>query len=269
MQPLSTIFTLHHMAASGGTIIARAMAALPGTVVLSEIHPQLGAARPMTFDPLWQFEVGYELSTKSDVSRLQKLFVDRIKYVHDICMRERRRLIIRDHFHQDIVFDKGKASRLSEALSEHFKCVPVFSVRDPLDVWISLRERKWTGGLVLQEFLDLNVELLDRYKDDTVIFYDKFVQSPQAALEPFIGEAGIPMTSFSADKLNQMTHATGDSGRSGGEIAPRKTRWFLIGDEDLRTFSTSPVYQDIVARLDLTPFAERKLPERVRAVVAA
>ena len=173
------LFTIHHTAGSGGSIISKAISAATNSILLSEINPfgsiGKGFAKPF-FDPtsvlfhltLNSQEISNELKLQYFHSQLD------ISINHSISIS--KNLIIRDHTHstynfldKEIYFNEKHVNSLfMEAIKNYYdirnlqktypRKNPILSVRHPLDNFISARKQtNW-----LQTYCGLNISI-DNY----------------------------------------------------------------------------------------------------------
>src|SRR4051794_14197250 len=97
-----TLRTLHHQACTGGSMISRCIAALPGVALLSEVSP-VAEPRPreVRFDPLnvvGAFLNGYP-QARPDHAPLVEVLGEQLHITADLAQRASLRLVVRDHSH--------------------------------------------------------------------------------------------------------------------------------------------------------------------------
>ena len=217
------IRTIHHLAATGGTVICKCVAAQPNVCLLSEINPR-GHAR-IAFaptDPVSQFlarypEVSDELRT--DYFRVQ------IELLQKTCSVHKRHLVLRDHSHTDYM---GKQVRRPAALLSHlngYEVVSVVTIRDPVDSYLSSVRKHWLGAI--GNDFDVYCQRIERFVGDLngnpVFRYEDFCNRPADTVKQLCAELNI---SFDAEFITQFhrIRLTGDSGRTGKVIEPRARR---------------------------------------------
>ena len=236
-------------------------------VVLSEIHPD--RILPQNFNPLWQFQKGYGLNTPDDQDIWDEIFVDEIKEIHRICQRENRVLFIRDHFHRDIIINQELRSRLCEVLSPHFNLKRIYTYRDPMEIWSSMKLRNWQEDLTVSEFLDLFHKSFALFENDLNLSYHEACIDPKTFTQTVFDYAG--MSEEAGDYvggLDARVHYTGQSGRQGPQLSPRPARWGILSDDEIRFFNTSEIYKECCRIMDLPELASRQhLPPRIKGLI--
>jgi len=239
------IITLHHLACSGGTVFSKAVAALKGVILLSEIHPDRHLEN--RYDPVAQLHFGYSLKDE-ERGVFDELYLDNLAACAALAERRGCRLIIRDHCHRDFVeFERG-ASRLVELLRRRFTVLPIVTLRDPVDTWISYRQRGWfrTGdpGQLCARMLNL----VRAFDGAPVFKYEDLIDSPHATLRALCAVAQIDFHDDFLERMPQITHMTGNSGRT-GDVLSRRRRQRIFNDE-VRSFLGSPHYAQVCTQFD-------------------
>lgn len=246
------IATLHHLASSGGTLFAKCVAAMPEAIVLSEIHPDR-TAQP-AYHPHIQLRIGYPaVLTDQQLWMLDDHFVREIELAHDIAAAAGRRLVVRDHAHVDFVFRNAGRSRLVELLRNRMTVDPVVTVRDPIDLWPSLRANGWFDGTP-ETLCQRQLALLDAFPGAPVFRYEDLVAAPEKTVRALCAALGVPFESGFEDRLREIRHLTGDSGRSGGRIAPRQRK--PVPAETRNAFAAAPAYAALCERLGYAAIVE-------------
>ena len=247
--------------------MSRLIGGIDKAVVLSEIHPD--GNLPRVFDPVWQLHKGYGLQTKSDALEVHEMFLGQIEYVHKICMRENRALFIRDHLHTDVIANNRMESRLLNVLSGHFDIKKIYTVRDPMDTWASLKLRNEHGDWTFPEFLNLNIKLLDTFSDALILTYESACNDERAFQQAVFEYADMsPEKGDFIGKADQRPHYTGNSGRQGGALSPRPTRWGLLNHEDVKFAYQSDDYRKFCKSLNMKSAFEREpIPKWVTTLI--
>lgn len=260
------IFLLQHLACSGGTIFTRAVSTIPGTVVISEVHPDRNLQSK--FDPVWQFLTAYKLLRVGDEKALHDQFLNSIEFISDVCRRESRQLVIRDHFHHD--FERNVPSITNRVLSERFDVQRIYLARDPVDVWIALRERGWSGTLLLKDFLNKWLDTWKGFENTSACSrysYEEFCENPSDAINEISLSMGRIWNETLLKYLYDRKNMTGNSGRDGGGIKRRRTQYELLAFEDVKLISSSNVYREICDSLGCKYFAKREIPKVWRSAL--
>lgn len=239
------IVTLHHLACSGGTIITKCLAAMPSTIVLSEIHPDR-AAQP-AFHPLNQIMHGYgSVLTPNHLKAVRGHFRREIGLAYGIAHSTARTLIVRDHSHVDFVWRSEARSKLVDALSREFQIRSVVTIRDPKEVWLSLKREGWFDGTP-DELCRAHLRMIDAFPNASFFRYEDFTNRPDQVLRQMCQDMHVEYDPNYQLRLKQVTHLTGDSGRSSPIIEPRPQK--ELPPEDLRRFEESEAYRELLRRL--------------------
>lgn len=227
------IRTLHHFACSGGTLIAKSIAALPGVVLLSEIDPLSEMHLPTNlrdpkFAPTDLF--GALLQSRRQINKnvIAEGFREATQAIVAGLAPRGQSLVIRDHAHSHFCTQIDPSSRqsLHEILAEG--CHPVLSlvsVRHPLDSFLSLHANGWLhfAPPTLATYSQRYVEFLDRHADLEIFKYEDFVEAPESTLAKICQSMALPFHA-SALELFPIIRLSGDSGRKGRQIAERPRR---------------------------------------------
>ena len=249
-------------------MLSRIIGGIDRAVVLSEIHPDRHL--PQVFNPIFQFRKSYGLDTPEDQATFDHVFVEEIRAIQNICKRENRVLFVRDHYHRDIIVNRRSESRLTEVLLPHFNIKRIYTFRDPLEVWTSMKLKNWLEGASVDEFLDLQVRALDEFRGDLNLNYHDACVRPGKFKRAVFDYAG--MSEAEGDfggPMDDRQHYTGQSGRFGKEMAPRPTRWGALSDGDILAFANSPVYAELCQRTGLKLIPDRDIPPRVQRLLNA
>ena len=180
------IRTIHHLASSGGTIISRCLAAMPSVVLLSEVHPL--EVRPNVFnpyDPLQEFlgRYGGLAMSEADVAAV---FSERIRLIAERCEQEDRTLVLRDHSHADFFMGAPYGPRLLASLRDVRPVTSVVTVRDPLDMFLSMRASGFIPAETdFETVCGHYLAFLDTYAKVTCFRYEDFARDPDAWLAEF------------------------------------------------------------------------------------
>jgi hypothetical protein len=227
-QGQEPVRTLHHLACSGGTLLSKCIASMPGVQLLSEIDPLsplAGGPKPATRFAPSDIALRLRQGTRAvKQEALVALFQAEIRTVHDAMCRVGQRLVIRDHAHSHFTYGPGVACRptLREMIAAVSPVRSVVTVRNPFDSFTSLRRNGWIhfepGDF--GSYCDRYHAMLDAYADVPVVRYEDLLSDPQATMARLCQLLDVPfsrrfVTTFSAFEM------TGDSGRSGAELAAR------------------------------------------------
>jgi hypothetical protein len=212
--------------------MSKAIAAQPGTVLLSEVSPVPLGGRFIPFDPLQQFIRNY--GNKEAELRLgrtprefvRRIFMDRIEFVLDICTATDRRLVLRDHSHSDFLAPTPTPrSSLLECLDERgFRRRSVLTLRDPVDAYVSSQRENWVRHAAgFDDYCRRTSLMIAEFDDDAIFLYEDFCADPVAVTERICSVLALPFDPQFQDRLASI-QLTGDSGRRSDVIAPRPRR---------------------------------------------
>lgn len=161
------LFTIHHVAGSGGSIISQVISAATNSILISEINPfsliRNGKKEP-SFDPtsiLWHLTYNSkEISAKNKL----KFFFFQLGISINHAQELSKNLVIRDHTHSTFNFLDNDIFLNNEKINSLFidplkmfyekngskinfpRAKPILSIRHPLDNYLSARKRKWLGA---------------------------------------------------------------------------------------------------------------------------
>lgn len=223
-QPLRT---LHHFACTGGTLVAKALASMPNTVVLSEIDPlsqlHLRALKPPFFPTDLTTGLRYSSREIGD-NTILKMFAAAVLSLRDEFDRTGLHLLLRDHAHSQYctVQDRHTRPNLHAIVGQIAATRAVVTVRHPLDSFLSLQRNGWLHfePKTFEEYCLRYLDFLAAHKGLPIFQYEAFVAAPDEVAAQMCKELDLP---FNPDFefLMPMARLTGDSGRSGNAIAPR------------------------------------------------
>ncbi|MBD3828421.1 hypothetical protein, partial [Stenotrophomonas sp.] len=144
---------LHHFACTGGTLIAKCLAALPNTLLLSEIDP-LSRLRVNPHNPHFApsdliLHLHYSLRGVEDED-IVAVFLGGLAALLDRCDRVGRRLVLRDHAHSQFCHGPQIPDRptLAAIVGRLRPVRGVLTVREPMESYLSLLAENYGGGPV-------------------------------------------------------------------------------------------------------------------------
>lgn len=266
--PVEPIRAIHHLACTGGTLISRAIAAMPNVTLLSEIDPlstldatPAGAAEP--FRPLDLLRGAQIAARPADTDTIAKVFTAAIATLHAELSAQGRHLCIRSHPHSQ--FHTGASIRprpsTHSLLARAAPVRAVLTVRHPLDSFVSLRRARWvhfepdTPEAYAQRYL----AFLDAHQDIEILTYERFVTEPEASAQWLCERLALSYDPAFPERMQQVW-LSGNSGRAGARITPRERR--PIAQDVLDAARASQAFRDLCERLDYT--LERREIERSR-----
>ncbi|MDO9638020.1 MAG: sulfotransferase [Pseudotabrizicola sp.] len=254
-QPMRSI---HHFACTGGTLLSRCVAALPNTVLLSEIDPLSRAKLEPTY-PKTEFaphDILLHLlraDHRVDQAVVVEAFQAAITTTLTALARRGQRLVLRDHPHSQFCTGVDAASRqtVHEMLVQCCRVKALVTVRHPLDSFASLDALGWRqfSPFTLEAYGQRYLAFLTRHASLPVLRYEDFVAEPQAGLERICGHLDLPYEPLSIDLIGAVA-ISGDSGRSGSNITPRPRRAVPPAIEAQRG---DPAYLRLCAQLGYDP----------------
>ena len=233
------IRSIHHLPASGGTIISKALSSLEKIVLLSEIHPSEAKNRGTLINQLWRQYVP-ELLTTYD-AEIDEIFLAKVK----LCIKaigDEKHLIIRDHVHTDMLVSGKYSSSLNRVLSKNFPHLYVVTIRDPIETWLSHINNGWTKKAP-DDFCKDYLAFCNQFESDRIFRYEDFVDDPSTFMEKLCEVLKLNFTTGFEKKIDMQNHVTGNSGRSNNIIKKRHPK--KITDLQLKLFQESKHYTNI------------------------
>ncbi len=252
-QQRPAISSLHHFACVGGTLIARCIAAMPLTHVLSEVDPLsthgLDPSRP-TFAPTDLLRHLRYCARPVPESVILDTYRAALETLEAEFRRSGARLVVRDHNHSHYCTATDPESRPSHLsiLSERFDVHGALTVRDPVESYISLVKQGWDtfAPAGFDEYCRRYLLFLDAHQGLPIFRYEDFLADPEAELQALCRALDLEYTPGAPDLIAAI-RMTGDSGRTGRGVAPRapKPRTEALDQE----IEASGAYQHLCARL--------------------
>ena len=222
---------LHHFACTGGTVLAKCVAALPNALLLSEIDP-LSTVTYATGQPIFA-PTDLVLNTRyaardQDETVLIEIFRGGLDALRAAAGRKGQHLILRDHSHSHFCVDIDPESRptLREMMPADVPLRSVVTLRHPVDSWLSLSRMGWHGTMrpaTIDEYARRYLAFLARHEGCPQLRYEDFLENPAARLADLCTWLDLPWSEDALD-LFPMIRMSGDSGRSGGILTPRSRR---------------------------------------------
>jgi hypothetical protein len=213
---LPVIRILHNMARSGGTLIAQCVGALPGVVLLSEVHPD----GVRFIDPLRQALEWYGLLSAEEVAELsiarEGRFLPTMRLIESRARARGLSLVLRDWSHLDFIGLPQLAAptgrrRLHEALVAGFGIRETCTVRHPIDQWQSMRRLSVVRGHVqLEAFIAGYRRFAEMAAELGFLKYEDFAAAPDWGVRLLVERLDLRYDPGFADRWAQNTHVTGD-----------------------------------------------------------
>lgn len=262
------LLTVHHVAASGGSIVSQVLAASTNSVLVSEINPFGTLYRELEpfYDPtslLWHLV--YNSKDLSPTLKL-KYFFGQLDISIDHVKSLSKNLLLRDHSHTTFNFlnknqtfnNKKVDSFFLESLKYFYskkkdifdfpRIKPLLSIRHPLDSFIASRKKNWLfeycgdvvnidnyckGLLNFQNYME-NVEFAK------VIRYEDLCLNFESSLNELFLDLDINYKIPTLSEVNCIK-VTGKSGRKSNEIVLRE-RLLVDVDDSLKNQIKESIY---------------------------
>lgn len=253
------IRTVHHFACSGGTLMAKCIAALPGVVLLNEIDPLsqmrvAATAQAPQFAPNDLFGALLLSRRPVDPAAIAAAFREATQAIVAGLAPRGQSLVIRDHSHSHFCtrIDPDSRPTLYEMLAEgRHPVMSLVTVRHPLDSFLSLHTNGWLhfSPPTLETYCQRYAAFLDRHAHLDLVKYEDFVTAPESTLATICQILDLPYHA-SALELFPIIRLSGDSGRKSREIAERPRREVPDAIDAQRA---GDQYRSLCARLDYEP----------------
>ncbi|WP_296818409.1 hypothetical protein [Brevundimonas sp.] len=243
------IGVLHHLSSSGGTLIARTVAAMPSAVLLSEVHP-LSPRRVWfnPFDPIPQLLANYpDLGPDADGQKAE--FRRRLELVWNGCRRVGRRLVLRNHAHSDFLgTDPTGRLELETALPDGASLKRAATLRDPVDAWLSMQASGFAKSMKSFDDYCVRVEaFLAQFEPDEVETYEAFVAEPAAVARRLCERLGVVFVPGRETAFAEIS-ISGNSGRGEAWTEVRRAQRRPFTPAFRRRVLKSEAYGRIAAR---------------------
>jgi len=227
-RPLPPVLrSVHHLACSGGTLISKVIASLPGVALISEVNPtNRNSAGFHPTDPLLLLEQSWRPLREGEIR--EAIRAD-IAQALRICAAADVDLVLRDHSHSDLC--RGQAPRaqlwLPSWLGVDVRLRPLVTLRHPLDCWLGLVHAGWHQQFqpaTLREYIARNHAFLQATEGWPRLHYEDFCADPIAGLEALCEALLLPFDPTALDRFGAC-RLSGDSGRGDNTlISPRPRR---------------------------------------------
>jgi len=254
LEPPRPMRSIHHFASTGGTLISRCLAAMPNTQLLSEVDPLSTFAPQASFVPSDLIRLAQHGSRPPQQDVLVDIFLAGLRVLSDEAHYSGFDMILRDHSHSHFCSGVSVPERpsLRDILKPHYALRSLVSVRHPLDSYLSIQ--KW-GWLQItpntpEEYAQRYLAFLDCYEGVQIVRYEDFVADPEAEVQRMCEILDLRYNPDFRQVFMALT-LSGDSGRSGGDIAPRLRR--AIPEKIKAELENSPSYETLCTRLGYDP----------------
>ena len=230
---LPPIRVVHHWACSGGTIISRSLAQLPGVVLLSEVHPLAHLRLHPPSSGYQPTDVVQQLSLARngrDPALCIAAWQGSMLALQAATSQQNQVLVLRSHSHIDF-FCGGLAaeeSMVSRSLRAKAALLELLTVRHPLDSWLSILTNQWHrhfAGGDLESFCRRALRMLDACRAMPWLRYEEFSLNPASALQAMAHVLQLEPTNSNLHNDDiQAIQLSGDSGRRADVISVRPRR---------------------------------------------
>ncbi len=241
-----TIRLIHHMARTGGTVIAKCLGCMDEVILLSEIHP-LGTKQ---FNPVLQAANWHQLFSEQEIKDIfskPKPFNDAIGLINDKVGKQGKKLLLRDWSHLDftaVPYLQKPSFRLLlyETMAQDFDIIRMATTRHPIDQWLSLNRLAVINGKIsVEQYLYGYLRFAEQAKEIGFIRYEDFTRQPDETLKQITNTLQL---SFDPEYKNKWMHyhnITGDPGNTWQEIRPRSRP--QLDQEFLQRFADNNDYR--------------------------
>jgi len=240
------IRTIHHLSATGGTLISKTIAALNKAVLVSEVGPLIGAPKFHPFDPVVQY---LRQVPERQKIYIDALFVERVRLCQQMAKEDGKQLVLRDYAHGDFLGKRINhqptlVTLLDRELGQE-RC-SVVTIRHPVDSWLSLVKYNWHRNTTgFDDYCRRSIAFLDAYTRVPVFRYEDFVADPVAVLSEICTALQLTYGAEWQDGWPSI-RLTGDSGRKSETISLRPRREM---DEGLaREVMASTAFSELTER---------------------
>ncbi|RAK09884.1 sulfotransferase family protein [Salipiger aestuarii] len=247
---------LHHFACTGGTLVARALASQPNTMVLSELDPlSTMVPGPGVFAPSDVILMARHTHAPPSDAAVGRMFSAALRSLRDDLAQEGRYLVLRDHTHSHFCTNADPTGRatIGAILARDLALRQAITVRHPLDSYASLLSMDWVANSLnlLDHYAGRYLIFLDAYPGVPIHYYEHFTEDPDDVCRQLAQDLDLPYSARWQDLL-PMIRMSGDSGRKGMRIAPRARRPLppaLLAEVE----AGCPAYEALCDRLGYDP----------------
>ncbi|UTF59562.1 sulfotransferase [Gilvimarinus sp. DA14] len=225
-----TLRIIHHFACSGGSLISKCLAAQSNVFLLSEIHPTTRHGNDWSkavYSPRDIVTQAYYGAIPQAEKLAEEIFVDSIIKTEKHTRNLGGTLVIRAHSHADYCMKTPPPNldTVTRLLQPHFDIKQLVTVRNPIDSFLSLRVNGWVHfhPNTFDEYCQRLLRFLNAFDKPQIAYYEDFVLEPELQLRKYAELLSISVTPEAIDYMDIM-NVSGDSGRSGSLIEPRKRK---------------------------------------------
>lgn len=245
---------IHHFACSGGTLISKCISALPNVFLLSELQPtsllHLGDGSP-TFSPADVITQARHAGIPNMDALAWKIFVNSIEIANEHVQNLGGHLVIRAHTHSEFCVGSEipKNSATIERLKSKFDLINIFTVRNPIDSYLSLNENGWVHfePATFDDYCKRLLVFLSQFSLEHIIKYEDFVTDTDSVMSKIANLLELEYSDSYKDTFS-IFQVTGDSGRGGQIISQRERR--PLTDTLKREIAASDNFSKVCKLLD-------------------
>ena len=251
--PRGRMIVLHHLASSGGTVLAKALAAQDNCRLLNEIHPYFSVIPDAAFSPttpLEQYLARYRKTLpEADIVKSRG---EGFRFQIEQTLRlagAGKRLLLREWSHGDF-FASQRFSSAVLPLLDFARPASLVLVRHPVDCFLSGKTYDAWNSIKsdIDEFCRRYAKFCEFFRGvpgASIVRYEDFASSPDAFLKDVCEKLGLVFNPGYMKDLNQF-RLSGASGRTTYEkIAPRPRR--PVGNAEKDRFLKSGHYRQACA----------------------
>lgn len=221
---------IHHFACSGGTLISKCISSLPNVFLMSELQPtsllHLGDGNPK-FSPSDVITQARYAHVPNMNELAWKIFINSIEISNEHVQNLGGHLVVRAHTHSEFCIgpEIPKNSATIERLKSKFDLINIFTVRNPIDSYLSLNENGWVHfePSTFDDYCNRLLACINQFEDSQVFKYEDIVSSPETSLREIASALDLPFTESFLDTFSAVK-VTGDSGRTSDSISPRERK---------------------------------------------
>jgi len=252
-QPIRLI---QHLSCTGGTLIAKCLAAMPNVALLSEANPlsQLHIYSDPKFAPtdLTYLAINGNFPLINELS--EKIFKADIDVIAEHVKQLGKYLVIREHSHSDFLVGESpkEYSTIRKLLKGDYPILSILTVRHPVDSYLSLIENGWIHFTppTFDEYCKRYLLFIEHNDDLPMCKYEDFVSDPKKEIKPLCEALALPFNEDFQDVFD-LNIMSGDSGRSSNTISKRKRR--ECNDKFLEEANQSAMYLQLCEQLNYSP----------------
>lgn len=214
-QPKPGLAVLYHLARTGGTLISKCLASIDGNALLSEVNPGVSVQ-----DPLLQAQKWYGLFGEDEYqlyrAKKQLNYRETIKLIADRLTRRGQKLILRDWTHIDftaVPFVEVPRYTLSQAelLAQDFTLHQAFTVRHPLDTYMSLVRLNLSQDALAPAMFMRGYCALARFAQSHGFYrYEDFCTAPQKTLRALCSALNVNYSDQFINRYASYRNVTGE-----------------------------------------------------------